>query len=776
MTLDATEDTLSVDQQPTRSDGKKLKAAQPRKLQRGQKKKKPLVATHASETAPVETVTAERSRKKAPKKQSLPAFQNAVHSSQGTSSNDQDIHARTNQERINKIIDRVPVPSRQVIQKPMPKTDSSIRDRDIGQLKRRYGDALSVEGNAYHVPFTPSDPDFPYDVPNLQVTLSVPEGYPKEVVELSIKNGLEVGFARNIERQFEAERVGVASQRGLLGMLTWLDRNLERLLALRKSETIKIVRHRADSPEHNNQESSSESEDDSAAYCMPIKFWTFQEKHAAAVKRQEEISRLKTRLNPKVVTDDTFDLQLDGALVRLQVPELYPLEPAWILIVDGSEDIEAPANAELRKGSRDLLRQVNWISANLGSLAKLGEQDRELHEAQLASEREASQRAMASTMSADTWEPEHDGFQPVQGYEYSVPEAIDTGDIDDSSNALDAAHHDLQDLTMQDSTTQQAQGTAIDCKVSIQNIATLEASHISLTLKCHRCRNNAVQMPDIKASESHQIACPHCLSVLTVLMRPLMIHAGNLKRIGYLDLDGCTALKLSIVSFIGTCAECPVPDDAKDHVVQSFSGLASGQAQTKPCRACFAKLTVEVNDFHFLNLSPSHTKQGARLARQGDSNAAAIPKGVSKEALRLAGKHTGQPLPDYGICRHYRRSFRWFRFPCCRRVYACDVCHDLLAGTQTEAQSRASSSKEVAVAGLSSGKHRHELALFQICGFCSTEAAVNREARCHACGTSLVKPGSAPGTLGSGFWEGGSGTRDQRLMNRHDKRKYRKKL
>lgn len=53
----------------------------------------------------------------------------------------------------------------------------------------------------------------------------------------------------------------------------------------------------------------------------------------------------------------------------------------------------------------------------------------------------------------------------------------------------------------------------------------------------------------------------------------------------------------------------------------------------------------------------------------------------------------GQELPQRGRCKHYAKSYRWFRlvikswteaqlltiqprFSCCQRVFACDKCHD----------------------------------------------------------------------------------------------------
>lgn len=59
---------------------------------------------------------------------------------------------------------------------------------------------------------------------------------------------------------------------------------------------------------------------------------------------------------------------------------------------------------------------------------------------------------------------------------------------------------------------------------------------------------------------------------------------------------------------------------------------------------------------------------------------------------------SGQPLPNNGTCQHYKKSFRWMRFPCCGKVYPCDKCHN-------EAET----------------EHEMEMATRMICGFCSKE-------------------------------------------------------
>ncbi|ELQ74575.1 Zn-finger protein [Trachipleistophora hominis] len=36
----------------------------------------------------------------------------------------------------------------------------------------------------------------------------------------------------------------------------------------------------------------------------------------------------------------------------------------------------------------------------------------------------------------------------------------------------------------------------------------------------------------------------------------------------------------------------------------------------------------------------------------------------------------GTPLPNNGACKHYRKSFKWYRFPCCNKLFPCDECHN----------------------------------------------------------------------------------------------------
>ena len=103
-----------------------------------------------------------------------------------------------------------------------------------------------------------------------------------------------------------------------------------------------------------------------------------------------------------------------------------------------------------------------------------------------------------------------------------------------------------------------------------------------------------------------------------------------------------------------------------------------------------------------------------------------------KESLGIIA---GQELPRRGRCEHYSKSYRWFRFSCCSKVFACDKCHD------------------------EASDHSNEHANRMICGYCSREQNYRPE-DCGICHSSLIKK------AGSGFWEGGKGTRDKTKMSR----------
>ena len=87
-------------------------------------------------------------------------------------------------------------------------------------------------------------------------------------------------------------------------------------------------------------------------------------------------------------------------------------------------------------------------------------------------------------------------------------------------------------------------------------------------------------------------------------------------------------------------------------------------------------------------------------------------------------------------------NFPRFKFPCCNRVYPCDICHR-------------DNNKD---------NHEEKLASKFYCGLCSRQLPISTK-QC-VCGNLFDNSSKQ-------FWEGGKGNRDQLKMNRNDPRKFR---
>ena len=157
------------------------------------------------------------------------------------------------------------------------------------------------------------------------------------------------------------------------------------------------------------------------------------------------------------------------------------------------------------------------------------------------------------------------------------------------------------------------------------------------------------------------------------------------------------------------------------------------------CRECHRRMS-KVPNLHTEVTFVSHTSHAAfkipeikflLISTASRTNQAPVRK-RPKDSLGITA---GQPLPKTGRCTHYNRSYRWFRFSCCSKVFPCDKCHD------------------------AESDHPNEHANRMICGYCSREQNYRPE-DCGVCHSSLIKK------AGSGFWEGGKGTRDKSRMSR----------
>jgi len=104
----------------------------------------------------------------------------------------------------------------------------------------------------------------------------------------------------------------------------------------------------------------------------------------------------------------------------------------------------------------------------------------------------------------------------------------------------------------------------------------------------------------------------------------------------------------------------------------------------------------------------------------------------------------GSPLPQMGACRHFKKSYKWYRFACCGRAFPCPQCH---------------ADSGCPAAGLGAQASR------MICGKCSMEQSYSPARPCEKCGFAMVAKGSA-------HWDDGGGTRSITAMSTKDSRKF----
>lgn len=670
----------------------------------------------------------------------------------------------------------VPEPiSSRVVPKPVPQAlQQDPRTYQINQLRKRFSPKESTvdNGAATSLVFKlmPSDPDFPFELDHLKCELKVPKNYPKDgsPPRLTVLNDdIPRGFAINVEKGWEKlveERKGTT----LLALTNALDRHLEEFLSEQKAETVKVTiykdtRHVTAKPANDSALKSVEAPPTAAPSApsppvvwrpyVPEETFTKEQIADAKARRAQETRQIETRmgrlghyhkssdgivytlpLEPKRRSELPAGLRGINSL-QLIVPLLYPLQPLRILLNDveseDAEDVEElfTEKAEEKK-ELTLMSHINSLTQSIHLLAKQAQKQKK-------SAQPVAQDVEETTATTST---AHDAAMISKGIEnkgnvqviprppewYTDAEGPHSGE--ESYESTDSEDEDggaalpLKNPPPNSNLSSQPaeRGTAISFpSVELHGIELLQVSILSLSVKCERCKTiNEIGglKPNVsKTSES----CRKCATPLSVTFRPELVHAHS-TRAGFIDVTGCTVADMLPSTFVPTCGKCST----------AAQGLVAVRADTTTnvCRECHARFTFKIPEVKFLAYS---------------AGSALPPTSGPRRRQEKLGLHAGEPLPDRGACKHYRKSYRWFRFSCCSKVYSCDKCHD-------EGES-----------------HLNEWANRMICGYCSREQNY-AVANCTFCGRSVV------GRKGRGFWEGGKGTRDQKLMSRKDPRKFKR--
>ncbi|KAI1141542.1 hypothetical protein F5Y05DRAFT_423323 [Hypoxylon sp. FL0543] len=665
-------------------------------------------------------------------------------------------------------VDRAP--THHVVPKPVPESQArDPRRYQLNQMKKRYTPIQNtLQDGTTNLLFQlkPSDPDFPFELDHLECELQVPASYPEKPPILRVKNTeIPRGFAINIEKGWDRlvhENHGLT----LLALTNALDKNLEAFLSERKTETVTLVSYKdtrhLDGPATALGEASAQPVQapqkpvpaPRRAY-VPEESFTNEQITTARERRAQEIRQLEARMSRlphyrKSADGVVYSLSISPArraelpielrqiqTVQLIIPLLYPLQPLKVLLDDveskyaeAVEEVFAERAAQQKHFS--LTSHLNYLAQNLHAMAKQAEASRQ----KVGTVSKQGGEIPNTVNTAEQTAPPRATGEDAKSHIHVIPRPPEWGSGDESgeSDGSDDDYWDSEDESDEGGAAvnsgtgnegvsgivqQVERGTAMSFpSVELHGIELLQVSILNLRVKCERCRT-LNDVSGLKPGVEETRNCKKCSTEFTARFRPDMVHQNSV-RAGFIDVAGCTVADMLASTFVPTCSRCSTP-------CQAFF-IVPGDTVTNVCRECHARFTIKIPQVKFLAITPGAPPPSASGPRR------------RQEKL---GLHAGEPLPEKGTCAHYRRSYRWFRFSCCGKVYPCDRCHD------------------------AAEDHPQEWANRMICGWCSREQKYAVEA-CAFCGRSVI------GKRGKGFWEGGKGTRDKAKMSRKDKRKFRR--
>lgn len=269
--------------------------------------------------------------------------------------------------------------------------------------------------------------------------------------------------------------------------------------------------------------------------------------------------------------------------------------------------------------------------------------------------------------------------------------------------------------------------------LDLEGFDTLILSVLRIQVVCTRCRKPMDLATDEGCSgtdpRTAQSTCHVCKQELGIRLAPSICH-GGCPSIAHVLGVNCHPIQMLRSDFEASCGNCTETARVRN--------IGPGYRKRAECNSCFSKINLSVEGAEVLGQGVAQWRQVAE--EEGDRLTARRQLQDARKRERELGIKVGQPLPEKGTCKHYGKSYRWLRFPCCGRAFPCDTCHD----EQTD--------------------HPHEWANRMLCGLCSHEQPFSKD-KCTYCGAAQTRSRSA-------FWEGGDGCRNRATMSKSDPHKY----
>ena len=280
--------------------------------------------------------------------------------------------------------------------------------------------------------------------------------------------------------------------------------------------------------------------------------------------------------------------------------------------------------------------------------------------------------------------------------------------------------------------------------VQLNNISIVQISNVKLLLKCAKCKKVAFESKYMKLNKQKNVfylgtVCPRCQNEIFSVFISDFIHQNNLTNAGVCYISGGIVIDYLPSIYNLECEKC-----GQSKTIKLRTGCL--HSNDSNCRKCNIKLTFVILSANISNIFISDLKhlsdikinffEKFNFAIKDDINLDNYVKKYDKIIQE------GKELPDFGACKHYKHSLRWFRFSCCNKIFPCDICHD------------------------EASDHNSEFAKTILCGFCACEQSSSNKL-CQKCGKLFSKSEG-----GKKFWEGGKGCRDPRFMNARDSHKF----
>ena len=354
-------------------------------------------------------------------------------------------------------------------------------------------------------------------------------------------------------------------------------------------------------------------------------------------------------------SDPDFPYELEALELLVSLNPDYPKSLPTFCVLNGNipQDLKQKISADIEdraifyKNQLMLRPMLNWIDSNM--------------------ERLLSPKPVSSVriIRFETPPSNSDTTSALASEQDTTAAALDAQDSEEmsQSSVTDSSETDIDvdmaELTVDKSSTDSSnpahRGTQILCTlVNFEGVGVAQCLALKLTVKCSRCSHPTDTM--LNATTLVSFECGKCKSSAAVRFRPSFIHQQS-PTIGYVDTEQCVAFDILPSTYKVSCAECSVWTTVK--------GLPLMHRWSQSCTECHHRLELQFGSASFVILKAAQSllpaSAGLRVKRKKD------------KAFTFV---VGQPLPDNGTCKHYKRSYRWLRFPCCGKPYPCDVCHE----------------------------------------------------------------------------------------------------